>query len=88
MNGTDAQYDMTRSTIGGDSVMYKENNMNHSQNNEFTIQADYVQPLKNPKQKIETGLKYINRDITSNFELQYWDPAKQIMWLTQVAQIN
>lgn len=73
-NSTNAQYDLAGNTGGSDLVVYKELNDNKSRNNEFTIQGDYVQPLKNPKQKIETGLKFINRDITSDYQLQYWEP--------------
>jgi ferric enterobactin receptor len=73
LNSKTSKYEMLKNNIGSDTVIYKENNVDKSQNNEFTIQADYVQPLKNPKQKIETGLKYINRSINSDFQLQYWN---------------
>jgi outer membrane receptor protein involved in Fe transport len=75
LNTRTSKYELLRNNIGDETVNYKETNTNKNQNNEFTIQADYVQPLKNPKQKIETGLKYINRDITSDFQLQYWVPG-------------
>lgn len=75
LNSKNSEYTMKRTPDGSDMVTYQELNKNKSDNNEFTIQADYVQPLKNPKQKIETGLKYINRDITSNYELRYLDTA-------------
>lgn len=71
-NNTNSKYELDRSDIGSSDVYYKEKNDNKSENKEFTIQADYVQPLKNPKQKIETGVKFINRDITSTFQLQDW----------------
>ena len=71
-NNTTSKYELDRSNIGSDTINYKENNTNKSQNNEFTIQADYVQPLKNPKQKIETGVKFINRDISSTYQLEDW----------------
>lgn len=75
MNSKTSKYDMFRIPDGSTDTTYRERNNNKSQNNEFTIQADYVQPLKNPKQKIETGLKYINRNINSDYTLQYMDTA-------------
>jgi ferric enterobactin receptor len=72
-NTANSSYELARNNVGTDVVNYKELNDNKNSNNEFTIQGDYVQPLKNPKQKIETGLKFINRDITSDYQLQYWD---------------
>jgi len=75
MNSKTSKYDMFRIPDGSADTTYRERNTNKSQNNEFTIQADYVQPLKNPKQKIETGVKYINRNINSDYTLQYMDTA-------------
>lgn len=72
MNSSNAEYELTGTSNGTDVVDYKERNQNKSNNNEFTIQADYVHPLKNHSQKIETGLKYINRDIKSDYQLEYW----------------
>lgn len=72
-NSANSSYDLSGNNGGSDVVVYKERNDNKNQNNEFTIQGDYVQPLKNPKQKIETGLKFINRDITSDYQLKYWE---------------
>jgi outer membrane receptor protein involved in Fe transport len=71
-NSANSTYELSGNNIGSDVVTYKEQNANKNQNNEFTIQGDYVHPLKNPKQKIETGLKFINRDITSDYQLRYW----------------
>jgi ferric enterobactin receptor len=71
-NSANSSYDLSGNNVGSDVVIYKERNDNKNSNNEFTIQGDYVQPLKNPKQKIETGLKFINRDITSDYQLQSW----------------
>jgi outer membrane receptor protein involved in Fe transport len=72
INSTTSRYDLSSNNIGSDAVTYKERNTNKSNNNEFTIQADYVHPLKTRNQKIETGVKFINRDISSDYELQYW----------------
>lgn len=54
------------------TVDYKEINDNKTRNNEVTIQADYVEPLKGKNQKLEFGLKAINRDISSDYSLQKW----------------
>jgi ferric enterobactin receptor len=74
INSTNSNYELKGNNVGSDAIIYQELNSNKNTNNEFTIQGDYVQPLKNPKQKIETGLKFINRDITSDYQLQYWKP--------------
>lgn len=65
-------YDLERSNKQGGEVTYKERNENNSANNQLSLQADYVHPLKKHKQKLEAGLKYINRDIDSKFELSNW----------------
>lgn len=74
-NTTTSSYELTGSKMDDEVINYRERNTNKSRNNEFTIQADYVHPLKNPKQKIETGIKYINRDISSQYQLELWTPA-------------
>ena len=43
-------------------------NENLSDNSEFTIQLDYVEPI-GKKARFETGLKNISRTVTSDFEL-------------------
>lgn len=73
LNSTRSSYDLSNNITGSELASYKEHNMNDSRNNEFTIQADYVHPLPRNNQKIETGLKFINRDITSDYQLQYWN---------------
>ena len=70
MNTNTAEYELNSVNRNTEVVNYREKNRNKNNNNEFTIQADYVHPLKKHSQKIETGVKYINRDITSDFELQ------------------
>lgn len=72
INSTTSKYDLTSNNIGTDVINYKERNTNKNHNNEFTIQADYVHPLKKHNQKIETGVKFINRDISSDYQLEYW----------------
>lgn len=52
---------------------YKELNKNKTSNKEFTGQVDYVQPFKKPGMKLETGLKYINRDVASDYNLSTWN---------------
>lgn len=75
INTQDAKYELEANNIGTDVINYKERNANKNTNGEFTIQADYVQPLKKHNQKIETGLKFINRNITSDYQLEYWEPG-------------
>ncbi len=72
-NSTTSKYDLNSNNIGSDVINYKERNTNKNHNNEFTIQADYVHPLKKHNQKIETGVKFINRDISSDYQLEYWN---------------
>lgn len=54
---------------------YKERNENKSANKEFTLQADYTHPFAKHNQKLETGLKYINRDVSSDYMLSNWAPG-------------
>ncbi len=72
VNATTSEYELYSKPEATDVVNYREKNTNDSRNKEFTIQADYVQPLKHKGQKIETGLKFINRDIHSSYQLKYW----------------
>lgn len=51
---------------------YKERNENKSSNKEFTLQADYTHPFAKHNQKLETGLKYINRNVSSDYALSSW----------------
>ncbi|WP_118950067.1 TonB-dependent receptor [Taibaiella helva] len=74
INSTTQKYELDGHSMTDDAINYRERNTNKSHNNEFTIQADYVHPLKKPGQKIETGLKYINRDISSEYQLEFWTP--------------
>lgn len=66
-------YELQQHDNGTDIDNYKERNLNKTSNREFTVQADYVQPLKKAGQKIETGLKYINRGVGSDYNLATWN---------------
>jgi ferric enterobactin receptor len=67
---------------------YKERNENKSSNKEFTIQADYTHPFSKNKQKLETGLKYINRDVTSNYMLENWKEGNGGDFITDPSRSN
>lgn len=73
VNNNTTEYELSSNNTGSELVRYREHNINDSRNNEFTVQADYVHPLPKHNQKIETGLKFINRDISSDYRLQYWN---------------
>jgi len=75
INSSDTRYGLTSNNRGSDVINYREQNVNNSNNKEFTVQADYVHPLRRHNQKIETGLKFISRDITSDYELRYWQSS-------------
>lgn len=69
MNDVDAGYTTVNTPLATNEVNYREINDNTRQNNELTLQADYTEPLKKKGQKLEFGLKAINRDISSTFSL-------------------
>lgn len=71
MQTVDAGYNLSEMR-NSQTVNYKEINNNKAKNNEVTIQADYVEPLKGKNQKLEFGLKAINRDISSDYSLKNW----------------
>ncbi|WP_158605941.1 outer membrane beta-barrel family protein [Taibaiella sp. KBW10] len=65
-----AGYNLSNENLNSHVVDYKEINDNRAQNKELTVQADYVEPLKGKNQKLEFGLKAINRDISSDYSLK------------------
>jgi ferric enterobactin receptor len=69
---SERNYTLEGYALNNNIVNYKEENTNNRTNNEFTLQTDYVHPLKKYNQKIETGLKFINRAINSDYELRSW----------------
>lgn len=72
INNTDAGYSTSNFNNIDNIVDYREINDNKRKNNELTFQADYTEPLKKKGQKLEFGLKAINRDIASDFTLRNW----------------
>lgn len=67
-----SQYDLTNLDIPTNVLNYKERNENLTQNNELTVQADYVHPLTAKNEKLEFGAKVIDRDIKSDYVLSEW----------------
>lgn len=65
----DRKYTLNQNDLPENVLAYQEENTNKTHNKEFTFQTDYTHPLKNHHQKLETGLKYINRDVSSDYEL-------------------
>lgn len=80
MNGSHADYELEQANVPGSEVNYQEQNDNQTKNNELTLQSDYAHPLKQHNQKIETGLKYINRAVGSEYELLTWTPSNGNAW--------
>ena len=72
INDMDAGYSTSNFNNIENIVDYREINDNKRKNNELTFQADYTEPLKQKGQKLEFGLKAINRDIASDFTLRNW----------------
>lgn len=72
INDMDAGYSTSNFNNIDNIIDYREINDNKRKNNELTFQADYTEPLKKKGQKLEFGLKAINRDIASDFTLRNW----------------
>jgi len=82
-----SNYELLQHDNGTDADNYKERNRNKTSNKELTAQADYVQPLKKPGQKIEAGLKYINRNVGSDYNLSTWNTGNTD-YITDPARSN
>lgn len=67
---------------------YWEKNINDATNNELTLQVDYTHPLKNDKQTIEVGAKYIHRDVKSDFHLDYRSGVETNPWQIDPLRTN
>ena len=65
-----AGYNLNSTNLNNNEVDYREINDNKTKNNEATLQVDYVEPLKGKNQKLEFGVKAINRDISSDYSLR------------------
>lgn len=70
LNDVDAGYESHNLLTATNLINYREINDNKRSSNELTLQADHVEPLKKKGQKLEFGLKAINRDISSKFSLR------------------
>lgn len=81
-------YELSDLYSGVSDVTYREINNNKRRNNEFTIQTDYVHPLKKHQQKIEAGVKYIRRDIFSDYALAFWQPGNGDDFIKDPARSN
>ncbi len=88
LESSNQQYQVADTREGPEEIFYKEKNNNESKNKEFTVQADYVHPLKKPDQKIEVGLKFIDRNIFSDYELRYWTPASGADFIADPKRTN
>lgn len=66
---SNGDYDLTQENNRLNLINAKEQNKNNTSNKEFTSQIDYAQPFTKHNQKLELGLKYINRNIGSNYSL-------------------
>lgn len=65
-------FDYSSYTSNIDNLIKTDNslkNNNDSKNNEYTFRLDYEKPLKN-KNKIETGAKFIIRNLHSDYEMK------------------
>ncbi|HTO14333.1 MAG TPA: TonB-dependent receptor [Edaphocola sp.] len=75
INKTDAGYTSDNYDVNTSSINYSEVSDNLKGDNELTLQADFVEPLKNKGQKFEYGLKAINRSINSDFTIKGKNPG-------------
>lgn len=69
VNKNDDNYYLFQRNNLTDLINYQEKNSNLSFNKELTGQIDYALPLKKWNQKLEVGAKYINRSISSDYQL-------------------
>lgn len=55
-------------------ILSRQKNLNDSYNREFTLQTDYVTPIKD-NQQFEIGVKTVRRQVDSDFEYQIAGPT-------------
>lgn len=82
------QYDLDKNYLPEDTFSYQEKSANLTKNKEFTFQADYARPLKRFHQKIETGLKYINRNVFSDYDLFSRNSNAGEEWTPNLSRTN
>ncbi len=77
LNGDISNDDKTIERQGNDVTLdYLEKNINKGNNFEYTLQADYIQPLSKTF-KIETGLKSVLRNIDSDYTFDVFNTDNQ-----------
>ena len=72
-NDRKTDYDVER-LDANDVMYYQESSLNRNFNSEKTLQADYAQPV-GKKFLVETGLKTIQRDVSSEYTYDVFDMA-------------
>lgn len=82
------RYDLDKNYLPEDTLYYQEKSANQTKNKEFTFQADYTQPLKRFHQKIEAGVKYINRNVFSDYDLFSREPDIDETWIIDPSRTN
>ncbi|PSK91932.1 outer membrane beta-barrel family protein [Taibaiella chishuiensis] len=83
-----SKYDLTQWNNVKQVNDYQERNENKSVNKEFTLQADYTHPFAKHNQKLETGLKYINRNVSSDYALSNWTMGTGSDFIPDPARTN
>lgn len=67
-------YQFWQTDKGSDLVLYREKNSNKTNNQEWTMQADYLHPLgKKGVYTLETGVKMIWREVSNEYDISVAD---------------
>lgn len=88
INNSNQSYQIHQNDMPLDVLSYQEKSNNLTKGNELTFQGDYAQPLKKYHQKIEAGVKYINRDISSDYDLYTMTPPFGSDWILAPNRTN